>query len=59
MNRALSVARKLGMQVVWNPSDVVTAYSGYPQYERAVAVEHRHAPEIRKPLVAKFTAPHG
>jgi nicotinamidase-related amidase len=59
MNRVLSIARELGMQVVWNPSDVVTAYSGYPQYERAVAIEHRHAPQIRKPLSAKFTAPVG
>jgi nicotinamidase-related amidase len=59
MNRVLSIARELGIQVVWNPSDVVTAYSGYPQYERAVAVEHRQAPEIRNALTAKFTAPQG
>ncbi|MDR2120588.1 MAG: NPCBM/NEW2 domain-containing protein [Tannerella sp.] len=59
MNGVLSIARELGMQIVWNPSDVVTAYSGYPQYERAVAVEHRQAPQIRQPLSAKFTAPQG
>jgi nicotinamidase-related amidase len=59
MNRVLLTARELRMQVVWNPSDVVTAYSGYPQYERAGAVEHRQAPKTRNPLSAKFTAPHG
>ncbi|MDR2848707.1 MAG: NPCBM/NEW2 domain-containing protein [Bacteroidales bacterium] len=59
MNAVLNVARGLGMQVVWNPSDVVTAYSGFPQYEKAVAVEHHHAPELRDALTTKFTAPGG
>jgi nicotinamidase-related amidase len=59
MNRVLTVARELGMQVVWNPSDVVTAYSGYPQYEKAVAVQRRPAPQIREALSANFTAPYG
>lgn len=56
MNAVLDAARNIGIQVIWNPTDVVTSYSGYPQYERAIAVEHRHAPEIREPLVTKFTA---
>ncbi|MDR0844953.1 MAG: chitobiase/beta-hexosaminidase C-terminal domain-containing protein, partial [Tannerella sp.] len=59
MNAVLDVARKLGMQIIWSPTDVITAYSGYPQYERAIAVEHRHAPEIREPLITKFTAQMG
>jgi nicotinamidase-related amidase len=59
MNGVLAIARELGMQVVWNPSDVVTAYSGYPQYENAVAAKHHQAPQIRKPLSTKFTAPQG
>jgi nicotinamidase-related amidase len=59
MNRALSAARELGMQIVWNPSDVVTSYSGFPQYEKAVAAEHRHAPQVREAIDAKFTAPYG
>jgi hypothetical protein len=59
MNAVLDIARHLGMQVVWNPSDVVTAYAGYPQYERAVAVEHRHPPVVRDVPAAKFTAPGG
>ena len=37
-NRALECARKLGMPVLWVPSDVVGMYSGYPQRERALAV---------------------
>ncbi|MDR2470188.1 MAG: NPCBM/NEW2 domain-containing protein [Tannerella sp.] len=56
MNEVLAVARALGMQVIWNPSDVITAYSGYPQYERAVAVAQRPTPEIRTTPPTKFTA---
>jgi nicotinamidase-related amidase len=59
MNCVLDIARELGMQVVWNPSDVVTAYSGYPQYENAVATKHRQVPQVRNPLSANFTAPVG
>ncbi len=59
MNAVLQAARKLGMQVIWNPSDVVTAYSGYPQYERAIAVVSRKAPAIRETPPTKFTAPGG
>jgi nicotinamidase-related amidase len=59
MNEVLAIARTLGMQVIWNPSDVITAYSGYPQYERAVAVEQRKAPEIRTAPATRFTAPGG
>jgi nicotinamidase-related amidase len=56
MNAVLETSRKLGMQVIWNPSDVVTAYAGYPQYERAIAVEHRKTPDKRDDLSVKFTA---
>ena len=56
MNEALRIARDLGMQIVWNPSDVITSYSGYPQYEKAVAVEQRATPKIRATPSAKFTA---
>jgi nicotinamidase-related amidase len=59
MNRVLDISRKLGVQIIWNPSDVVTAYAGYPQYEKAVAVEHHHAPDVRKDLSVKFTAQSG
>ncbi|MDR0385078.1 MAG: NPCBM/NEW2 domain-containing protein [Prevotellaceae bacterium] len=59
MNRTLNTARELGMQIVWNPSDVVTSYSGYPQYEKAVAVKHRRTPQVREALAVKFTAPYG
>jgi nicotinamidase-related amidase len=59
MNAVLNIARSLGMQVVWNPTDVVTGYSGYPQYEKAVAVEQCKAPEVREALNVKFTVPVG
>jgi nicotinamidase-related amidase len=56
MNRVLKTARELGMLVIWNPSDVITAYSGEPQYERAIAVQRRHAPELRDDIKVNFTA---
>ncbi|MDR1382624.1 MAG: NPCBM/NEW2 domain-containing protein [Planctomycetaceae bacterium] len=56
MNAVLNAARQLGMQVIWNPSDVVTAYAGYPQYERATAVERQAAHDKQKDLSVKFTA---
>ncbi|GHT39278.1 hypothetical protein AGMMS49965_04830 [Bacteroidia bacterium] len=59
MNVVLEAARELGMQIIWNPSDVVTAYSGYPQYEKALAVEHRQRPTVRPVPKAEFTAPGG
>jgi nicotinamidase-related amidase len=59
MNRVLDIARGLGMKVVWNPSDVVTAYAGYPQYEKAIAAEQRKAPQWRNSLAVRFNAPYG
>jgi nicotinamidase-related amidase len=59
MNSVLSIARELGMQVVWNPSDVVTSYSGYPQYEKAVAAKPVKAPQTRDDIKVHFTAPVG
>jgi nicotinamidase-related amidase len=59
MNEVIGIARSLGMQIIWNPSDVVTAYSGYPQYEKAVATASRKTPEIRETPRTKFTAPGG
>ncbi|MDR2346466.1 MAG: NPCBM/NEW2 domain-containing protein [Planctomycetaceae bacterium] len=56
MNAVLNIARQQGMQVIWNPSDVVTAYAGYPQYERAIAVEHQKTPDKQKDISVKFTA---
>jgi len=38
MNRTLAVARKLGMTVLWCPTDVASQYVGTPQRERAMAV---------------------
>lgn len=56
MNAVLEAARRVGIQIIWNPSDVITAYSGYPGYEKAVAVQSRKTPEIRKDIAVKFTA---
>jgi len=59
MNAVLDIARNLGMQVIWNPTDVVTAYSGYPQYEKAVSTVSRKTPEVRDDLDVHFSAPGG
>ncbi|MDR1493411.1 MAG: isochorismatase family protein [Planctomycetaceae bacterium] len=56
MNAVLEIARKQGMQVIWNPSDVVAMYSGYPQYEKAIAVKVQTSPKLRNQLTTKFTA---
>ena len=36
MNKVLEVARRLGMQIIWAPTDVVNYYAGTPQRERAL-----------------------
>ena len=59
MNQVLAVMRDLGTTVIWNPTDVVTMYSGYPQYENAVAVVTREMPHVREVPPVKFTAPGG
>lgn len=56
MNVVLDVARRIGMQVIWNPTDVVNAYSGYPQYERAIAEERKPTPDVRGEHTCQFTA---
>src|SRR2546427_8176395 len=47
LNEALRAARRLGMQVVWAPTDVANQYVGTPQRERSMAVPYfaRPAPK--------------
>ncbi len=47
MNKSLEVARKLGMQVLWSPTDVASMYVGTPQYERALATPIHAVPKVR------------
>jgi nicotinamidase-related amidase len=47
MNRALAAARKLGMHVIWAPTDVADQYVGTPQRERALAVAEVPLPKVR------------
>jgi hypothetical protein len=54
-NRALECAHKLNLPIIWCPSDVVAAYSGWPQRERAMALEPIQVPEKGK-LSCNFTA---
>lgn len=58
-NRALEVGRKMGMPVIWVPSDVLGSYSGYPQRERALGMELLSVPIVQEMPQAKFTAPYG
>jgi len=57
-NRALECARKLGMQVMWAPTDVASQYVGTPQRERALGVEYLDVPQVRD-LTCRFTCPVG
>jgi hypothetical protein len=47
MNKALQCDRKLGMQVIWCPTDVASQYVGTPQRERAMAVPYVPVPKVR------------
>lgn len=58
-NRAIEGARKLGMPILWVPSDVLGSYSGYPQRERALAVPLLPVPKLSDMPPARFTAPGG
>jgi hypothetical protein len=55
-NRAVEIARKLGMPIVWMPSDIVGMYSGYPQRERALGVKLQSVPYMREMPPVIFTA---
>jgi len=58
MNKALDGARKLGMQVIWGPTDVAGMYVGRSQRERALGVPFVSVPAVRD-LDLKFSAPQG
>lgn len=44
MNKCLEVARDLGMQVFFCPTDVTNNYVGYPQREKAIAAAYSPLP---------------
>jgi len=46
-NEVASAARKLGIQVIWAPSDVANAKVGWEQRERAIAVPYVEVPLVR------------
>jgi hypothetical protein len=56
MNKVLEVARRLGAQIIWAPTDVASQYAGTPQRERAIALERYPVPQIRK-FSCPFSAP--
>jgi nicotinamidase-related amidase len=52
MNRVLEGARRLGMQIIWAPTDVAGYYAGTPQRERAIAL-----PAYSLPHLVDFSCP--
>ena len=54
MNRVLEGARRLGMSILWAPTDVASQYVGREQRERALAVPYADVPLTRE-LSCRFT----
>ena len=54
-NRALECARKMGMHILWAPTDVASRYVGTPQRERAIGIPYLQVPDL--PKVACAFAP--
>jgi nicotinamidase-related amidase len=52
MNKVLDAARRLGMQIIWAPTDVASQYVGTPQRERAIAL-----PRYPLPHIVNFSCP--
>jgi hypothetical protein len=52
MNKVLEAARRLGMQIIWAPTDVASQYVGTPQRERAIAL-----PRYPLPHIGNFSCP--
>jgi nicotinamidase-related amidase len=45
MNKALEVARTLGVQVIFLPTDVILHYRNYPQRKKVLALKHHDLPQ--------------
>lgn len=58
MNKALAVARKLGLSVFWGPTDAASMYAGWPQRQRAMAEPYLPVPSVRK-AECRWTVPWG
>lgn len=52
MNKVLDGARRLGMQIIWAPTDVASQYVGTTSRERAIAL-----PRFALPHVTNFSCP--
>lgn len=58
MNRVNEAARKLGIQIIWAPTDVASMYSGWKQRQRAMAVPYTDVPKVHE-KTCKFSVPWG
>ena len=52
MNESLKIARKLGMKIIWAPTDVASQYAGMTQRETALAVPQYTVPKVFPDLVS-------
>jgi nicotinamidase-related amidase len=55
MNQSLAAARKLGMQILWSPTDIAGMYVGSPQYERALGFPSHPLPGKQRELNIGFS----
>jgi hypothetical protein len=58
-NKAIEVARDMGMPIIWCPSDVIGSYSGFPQRERVLGLKLLSVPDIRGIPSTVFTCERG
>ena len=58
MNRANEGARKLGIQIIWAPTDAANMYSGWKQRQRAMAFPYIDVPKVHE-ITCKFSVPWG
>lgn len=58
MNRVTEGARKLGIQIIWAPTDVASMYSGWKQRQIAMAVPYLDVPKVHE-KTCKFSVPWG
>ena len=58
-NKAIEGARKMGMPIIWCPSDVIGSCSGYPQRERVLGLQLLPVPNVRGLQLVNFTCEQG
>ncbi len=55
MNKSVGAARRLGMQILWSPTDIAGMYVGTMQYERALGTPGHPLPKKQKEFNINFS----